>query len=199
MGDNYERLYTQSREHFLTFDQQPMLDWYNLAHDEKNIYFHILGREAVLDRISGEITCAGERAGFNEACTIYDILSRAEKRPVLAERWVSIVELGGNTALRHVDGLRADLSALEGHLERAKELCRSWGGIEQKQGDLSFIVPFTEFFPVWIQIWEGEEELNIPAKFNCIWDANTLDFMFYETTWYARGYLLDMLRGRKRR
>lgn len=199
MGDNYERLYTQSREHFLTFDQQPMLDWYNLAHDEKNIYFHILGREAVLDRISGEITCAGERAGFNEACTIYDILSRAEKRPVLAERWVSIVELGGNTALRHVDGLRADLSALEGNLERAKELCRSWGGIEQKQGDLSFIVPFTEFFPVWIQIWEGEEELNIPAKFNCIWDANTLDFMFYETTWYARGYLLDMLRGRKRR
>ena len=199
MGDNYERLYTQSREHFLTFDQQPMLDWYNLAHDEKNIYFHILGREAVLDRISGEITCAGERAGFNEACTIYDILSRAEKRPVLAGRWVSIVELGGNTALRHVEGLRADLSALEGHLERAKELCRSWGGIEQKQGDLSFIVPFTEFFPVWIQIWEGEEELNIPAKFNCIWDANTLDFMFYETTWYARGYLLDMLRGRKRR
>ena len=199
MGDNYERLYTQSREHFLTFDQQPMLDWYNLAHDEKNIYFHILGREAVLDRISGEITCAGERAGFNEACTIYDILSRAEKRPVLAGRWVSIVELGGNTALRHVEGLRADLSALEGHLERAKELCRSWGGIEQKQGDLSFIVPFTEFFPVWIQIWEGEEELNIPAKFNCIWDANTLDFMFYETTWYARGYLLDMLRGTKSR
>ncbi len=199
MGDNYERLYTQSREHFLTFAQQPMLDWYNLAHDEKNIYFRILGREAVLDRITGEITCAGKRAGFNEACTIYDILSRAEKRPVLAERWVSIVELGGNTALRHVDGLRADLSALEGHLDRARELCRSWGGAEQKQGDLSFIVPFTEFFPIWIQIWEGEEELNIPAKFNCIWDANTLDFMFYETTWYARGYLLDMLRGEKRR
>ena len=199
MGDNYEKLYTQSREHFLTFDQQPMLDWYGLDHDEKNIYFRLLGREAALDRATGEITCAGKRAGFNEACAVYDILSRAEKRPVLAGRWVGIVELGGNIASNHVDTLGADLSAVEGHIEEKKALCRSWGGIEQKQGDLSFIVPFTEFFPIWIQVWEGEEELSIPARFNCIWDANTLDFMFYETTWYARGFLLDSLRGTKSR
>ena len=55
MGDNYEKLYTQSREHFLTFDQQPMLDWYGLDHDERNIYFRLLGREAALDRATGEI------------------------------------------------------------------------------------------------------------------------------------------------
>ena len=199
MGDNYERLYTQSREHFLTFDQRPMLDWYGLDHDEKNIYFHLLGREAALERTTGEIVCAGERAGFNEACAVYDLLSRAGNKPKLAGRWVGIAELGGNTAIYHTETLRPDLRALEGRLDRAKELCRSWGGVEQKQGDLSFIVPFTEFFPVWIQFWEGEEELDIPSRFNCIWDANTLDFMFYETTWYARGYLLDMLRGTKSR
>ena len=199
MGDNYGRLYAQSRERFLTYDQQPMLDWYGLAHDEKYIYFRLLGREAALSRSTGEIVCAGEQAGFNEACAVYDILSRAQNRPVLANRWVSITDLGGNTASYHAENLAPDLSALEGDLDRAKALCRSWGGREQKQGDLSFIVPFTEFFPVWIQVWEGEEELNIPSRFNCLWDANTLDFMFYETTWYARGYLLDMLRGTKSR
>lgn len=199
MGDNYERLYTQSREHFLTFDQQPMLDWYGLDHDGKNIYFRLLGREAALDRTTGELICAGERAGFNEACTVYDILSRAGNKPRLAGRWVSITDLGGNTAARHMDALQPDLSALEGRLDAAKDLCRSWGGAEQRQGDLSFIVPFTEFFPVWIQVWEGEEELNIPSRFNCIWDANTLDFMYYETTWYARGFLLDSLRGTRSR
>ena len=199
MADNYEKLYRQSREHFLTFPQEPMIDWYGLTHDEKHLYFHILSREAVLDRVTGELICGGERAGFNEACAVYDILSRAERRPVLANRWVSIVDLGGNTAARHLDSLRAELGDMEGRLEEKKALCRSWGGVEQPQGDLSFILPFTEFFPVWVQVWEGEEELDIPARFNCIWDANTLDFMFYETTWYARGYLLDMLRGTKSR
>ena len=199
MADNYERLYQQSREHFLTFPQEPMIDWYGLARDEKYLYFHILGREAALDRVTGELICGGEPAGFNEACAVYDILSRAGRRPVLANRWVSIVDLGGNTAARHMDSLRAELRDMEGRLEEKKALCRSWGGVEQPQGDLSFILPFTEFFPVWVQVWEGEEELDIPARFNCIWDANTLDFMFYETTWYARGFLLDKLRGTKSR
>ncbi len=84
-------------------------------------------------------------------------------------------------------------------MDEARALCRSWGGIEQKQGDVSFIVPLFDFFPVWLQFWAGEEELGIGPKLNCLWDANTLDFMFYETTWYARGYLQSRLTGRKGR
>ena len=199
MAGNYDKLYEQSRERFLTFPQEPMIEHFALAHDEKNLYFHILGQEAVLDRGTGWITCAGARAGFGEACTAYDILSRAEKKPRLANRWVSIVDLGGNTASRHVEMLSNDYSEMEQRLGEIKELCRSWGGVEQKQGDVSFVVPLFDFFPVWIQFWLGEEELAIPSKFYCLWDANTLDFMFYETTWYAHGYLENMLTGRKGR
>ena len=46
------------------------------------------------------------------------------------------------------------------------------------------------------RLWE---ELGIPSKFYCLWDANTLDFMYYETTWYAHGFLEGMLTGKKRR
>lgn len=196
MADNYRMLFDQSRERFLTYDQQAMIDHFKLAHDEENFYFHILGSPAVLERKTGVITYGGAEAGFNEACTAYDILSRAADRPVLSGRWVSIVDLGGNTASHHVEHLVQDLSSVEGHLEEKKALCRSWGGVEQRQGDLSFIVPLFDFFPVWIQFWEGEEELGIPAKFKCIWDAATLDFMFYETTWYAHGYLQGRLTGK---
>ena len=199
MANNYDKLYDQSREHFLTFDQPPMFDHFALRHDEENIYFHILRQEAVLDRKTGWITCRGERAGFNEACTAYDILSRALKKPRLAHRWVSIVDLGGNTASRHVEMLKNDYRAVEQHIDEVKERCRSWGGVEQKQGDVSFVVPLFDFFPVWIQFWLGEEELGIPSKFYCLWDANTLDFMYYETTWYAHGFLEGMLTGKKRR
>ena len=196
MADNYKRLFDQSRERFLTFDQQAMIDHYGLAHDEENLYFRILGSPAALRRSTGVIVCDGAEAGFNVACTAYDILSRASSRPVLSGRWVSIVDLGGNTASYHAENLVHDLSGIEEHLEEKKALCRSWGGVEQKQGDLSFIVPLFDFFPVWIQFWEGEEELGIPSRFKCIWDANTLSFMFYETTWYAHGYLQGRLTGK---
>lgn len=196
MAGNYDKLYDQSRKLFLSFDQQPMIEHFGLEHDEQSLYFHILGQEAVLDRGTGWITCAGARAGFGEACTAYDILSRAEKKPRLANRWVSIVDLGGNTAIHHSESLNDDLRALEEHMDEARERCRAWGGVEQRQGDVSYVVPLFDFFPVWLQFWAGEEELGIGPKLHCLWDANTLEFMYYETTWYARGYLQARLMGR---
>ena len=195
MAGNYDMLYEQSRKHFLTFGQEAMIDAFRLEHDADNLYFRILGEEAALDRRTGNIVCGGRPVGFSAACSAYDILSRAEKRPRLAGNWVGIADLGGTTAIHHSGSLNDDLSALEKDMERARELCRSWGGVEQKQGDVSFIVPLFDFFPVWLQFWAGEEELGIGAKLNCLWDANTLDFMYYETTWYARGYLQARLTG----
>ena len=196
MAGNYDKLYDQSRKLFLTFSQEPMIEHFGLAHDERNLYFHILGREAALDRETGYILCGGERAGFGVACSAYDILSRAEKKPRLANRWVSVVDLGGSTAIYHSESLNSGLRDLENHMDEAKARCRAWGGVEQKQGDVSFVVPLFDFFPVWVQFWAGEEELGIGPKLHCLWDANTLDFMYYETTWYARGYLQARLMGR---
>ena len=193
MAGNYDQLYDQSRKRFLTFDQGEMIGYFRLRHDEEYLYFHILGRDARVERKSGLVTCGGEPAGFDEACALYDILSRAKSKPKLSGRWVGIVDLGGNTASYHADKLRSELTALEGRTEELRERCRRWGGQEQKQGDVSFILPLFDFFPVWVQFWEGDEEF--PSRFSCLWDANTLDFMFYETTWYARGFLLQQLKG----
>ena len=197
MAGNYQMLYDQSRRHFLTFDQREMISWYGLDHDDEAIYFHLLGERVRLDRAEGYITCGGRRVGFDEACAAYDVLSRAEKKPRLSGRWVSITDLGGNTASYHAEKLTSRLRALEGRTEELRALCRSWGGTEQRQGDVSFVVPLFDFFPVWVQFWEGDEEF--PSRFSCLWDANTLDFMFYETTWYARGYLFNRLTGEEGR
>ena len=197
LAGNYDMLFQQSRDHFLSFDQEEMIDAFRLEHDSENLYFRILGEDAALDRETGIITCGAKQVGFGASCSAYDILSRAEKRPQLAGRWVGIAELGGITAISHSESLNDDLSALENDMERAKARCLSWGGIERKQGDVSFIVPMFDFFPVWLQFWAGEEELGIGARLNCLWDANTLDFMYYETTWYARGYLQARLMGKE--
>lgn len=195
MAGNYDMLYDQSRKRFLAYDQEEMIRWFHLPHDGESIRFRILGREAMLDRGTGVITVDGVRAGFNEACTAYDILSRAEKKPVLSGKWVSIADLGGSVAARHAEKLSNEFLDMNGHTEEFRARCLRWGGAERKQGDVSFILPLFSFFPVWLQFWEGDDEF--PPRFRCLWDANTLDFMFYETTWYAHGFLLSRLRGRE--
>ena len=192
MANNHDVFYAQNREHFLKFDQQEMIDYFRLRHDDGNIYFRILGKEAALDRKTAVVTVDGKMVGFGAAATAYDILSRAKNKPVLSGRWVSITELGGSIATGHVSKLSGEHSGLQGRCAEIREICRSWGGVEQKQGDVSFIVPLYDFFPVWVQFWDADDEF--PAQFRCLWDASTLDFMFYETTWYANGFLLGELK-----
>ncbi len=196
MADNYKTLYDSSRELFLRYDQQEMIRHFHLAYDENDLYFHILGREARIERKTGVVTCGGEPVSFNAACPVYDILSRAEKRPTLSGEWVSITQLGGNVASRHVEILRPALAALNGRSAELCALCEKLGGEKRRQGDVSYILPLYDFFPVWVQFWEGDEEF--PSRFRCLWDANTLDFMYYETTWYAHGYLTDVFTGKEK-
>lgn len=197
MADNYQKLYDKSRELFLSFDQEDMIRVFGLEHDDRYLYLSILGERAAIDRKTGVITCGGTPVSFNAACPVYDILSRAKDSPKLSGSWVSITQLGGNTASYHVDTLHPQVQKLFGKCSQLKALCRSWGGVEQRQGDVSFIVPLYDFFPLWVQFWDGDDEF--PPQFRCLWDANTLQFMYYETTWYAHGLILDrMLREAKK-
>lgn len=196
MADNYNALYEKSREKFLTYDQKPMIRYFRLGHDEGFLYFKLLGRDAKIDRKTGVITVEGEKAAFDEACTVYDILSRAEKAPVLSGRWVTVTEFGGIIAIRHQESLHPELQAMAGKCAQLREICLSWGGKEMERGDVSFVVPLLDFFPVWLQFWDADEEF--PAKLTCLWDANTLDYMYYETTWYALNYLRRELLRRLR-
>ena len=196
MADNYQKLYDDSRKLFLTFDQEEMIRHFGLRHDEERFYFHILNRPAELDRATGVITRGGAPIGGSPAMTIYDILSRAKDGPRLSGEWVSITALGGNVAMSHSDKLREDreLKPLAGRSRELARVCRSLGGRPMPQGDVSFVLPFTDFFPVWIQFWDEDEEF--PLQLKCMWDANTLRFMFYETTWYLLGYLRqELVRG----
>ena len=89
--------------------------------------------------------------------------------------------------MKHKDILHPEVKLMAGHCGELRRLCRAWGGREMEQGDVSFVLPLYDFFPVWLQFWDADEEF--PAQLGLLWDANTLDFMYYETTWYALGFL----------
>ena len=58
-------------------------------------------------------------------------------------------------------------------------------------GDVSYTIPLFDFFPVTLQFWDGDEEFDPVLKL--MWDRRTLDFMRYETTYYAADHLLQRL------
>ena len=48
-----------------------------------------------------------------------------------------------------------------------------------------------DFFPGCVRFWDADEEF--PASLQFLWDANALDFLYYETLWYVMGEVLDRL------
>ena len=48
-----------------------------------------------------------------------------------------------------------------------------------------------DFLPVTLQFWDADDEFDAVLKI--MWDRRTLDFMRYETTYYAAGRLLERL------
>lgn len=57
---------------------------------------------------------------------------------------------------------------------------------------MSYRIPLFDFFPVTLQFWDADDEFDAVLKI--MWDRRTLDFMRYETTWYAAGHLLGRIR-----
>ena len=68
-------------------------------------------------------------------------------------------------------------------------LCR--GHLAGPGGDVSRILDVFDFFPVCVRFWDADEEF--PASLQFLWDANALDFLYYETLWYVMGDLLERL------
>lgn len=60
-----------------------------------------------------------------------------------------------------------------------------------RTGDVSFLLPVFDFFPVWFQFWDADEEE--PASLRFLWDQQTLRYLHYETLWYIMMHILDQL------
>lgn len=58
--------------------------------------------------------------------------------------------------------------------------------------DLGYAVPAVLGVPVWVQFWHSDEEFAPRLRY--LWDENALQFIRYETMWYAVGLLLERIK-----
>jgi len=190
--DNYAIQAEDARRRFLTYDQSAM----PVEGDDAFLYLRFCGlpyricRESGhLYRREGDIWLPADSHG--EVLTVYDYLCDAKPGRAPAREAVSMAFLGGH--------VHAGLAAASGPLERAidrdpegfRRACLGLGGREVSGGDLCFELDLFPDLPVRLRFWHGDEEF--PPSLDLLWDRNTLQFLRYETTWFAAGVLRRLL------
>lgn len=197
MADNYDKQVMISRELFMKYDQQKMIEKYDLQADKRYIYLPMLNQWYRIDRQSGAVeTEAGECRSFNVAMTLYDVLCCSGSKPVLAHQWVTMANMQMISSSPN-SGIftRKYAEAFSGKVELVEEACRQIGGRRPAVAagaDVCWEFDLFPFLPVQFRFWDGDDEF--PPQIKLLWDKNTLEFMHFETTYYALGWLMSELK-----
>ena len=187
--DNYALQAEAARLRFLTYDQASM----PARRDDRYLYLPFCGCAYRICRADGHMFRKFGDAWFpadshGEVLTIFDYLCDAKPDRAPSGEFVSMASLGNH--------VHTGLAASSGPLERAidmepehfRQSCILLGGQEVAgSGDICFELPIFRDLTVRLRFWHSDEEF--PPKLEVLWDKNTLQFLRYETTWYAAGVL----------
>lgn len=201
--DNYDRQVDIGKEIFLEYDQARLIRKFQLKTDARYLYLTYLNTLCRISRETGGIEEYireqwQECRDYSTVMTIYDLLcfSKGELAPVLAGQWCTVGTfiVAGITKTEGFTGKYARL--FDGQLEELQAACKCLGGTLQPPmagADLTCRFAVTDFFPVLLQFWQGDEDF--PPKLLILWDRSTDQFMHFETTFYLQGDLLERLKN----
>lgn len=197
---NYEKKKNEMAEVFLQYDQEKMIQKFELEFDEHYLYLCFFSRKYGIDRQNGQVVWwnenlqTEEKAGYNEAMTIYDVLCYSREYCHLAHEWVNVGSLSsvkGGTLAKSGDFFQNAAKAFEGKAESLARACEGLHGRKIEKGDVAYELDMFPFLPISLRFWDADEEF--PASMQLLVDRNILDYMHYETLMFALSYLLERL------
>ena len=194
---NYDLMQSQAQKLFLTYDISPMIKKYGLSEDADFTYIPFLGenfricrKTGLVERLWGDTAAP---AGFEEAMTVYDILCYARPEAALSGEFCSVMQLEGIAKSSNPGGFMLSKFSrrLEGRSDDLRKICESLGGTPYPVGEVAYQIPLFPFLPIVLQFWDGDEDF--PGQLMIKWDKNILQYMHFETTFYAAGCLLQRI------
>ena len=199
MRDNYAITTARAAQLFLGYDSAAMAEKFDLPLDEEFLYitfvaapYRVNRKTGLVERLDGAQPAP---AGFNESLTIYDVLCDSKPGCRLSGRYCRVNSLPG---VAQTAGLGNDLfDSYAGRFDRdpaaLARACEALGGTPLSGADVGYTLPLFPFLPVQLRFWRSDEEF--PPSLQLLWDEYALQFMRYETTYYAAGHLFDRLCG----
>ena len=194
---NYDLAQDQARELFLTYDISPMVKNYCLSQNADFTYITFLRTDYRISRKTGLVERLTDntitRANFEESMTIYDILCYAKPEAALSGEFCSVMQLDGIAKSANPGGFMFSKFSqrLEGRTDALRKVCISLGGTPYPVGEVAYQIPLFPFLPIVLQFWDGDEDF--PGQLMVKWDRNILQYMHFETTFYATGCLLQRI------
>jgi len=191
--DNYEISRDRAQDYFLNFDQNALIQTWNLSHDTDTLMLEFFGKPYTICRKTGMITCDDTQAGFEETLTLFDLLCHQDGSATASGHFAPVNSLKGAAKGAGVekDFYRGYADAFDQAPRQFAAACQALGGKSVPMGDLGFRFTMFRDLDVILKFYHADEDF--PASITLLWDENLLDFMFYETVFYTAGFLLKAI------
>lgn len=194
MCGNEEAMAEKAKLEFLESDHEQLIQKFSLKNDSENLYINFLTVTYAINRTTAAVTNkeTGEPAIHDIMMSIFDMLlnSKAQDElPALSGSWVTLSTLGGIIGAAHVARLHTNeiLAPFVDKVPEFTAVCEKLNGIKQPKGDVSYVLPLFDFFPVWVQFYDADEDF--PATLQFMYDSNAKNFVFFETLFYCTSYM----------
>lgn len=196
--NNYDIQLAQAKKLFLSYDQQELIDRCRLTADGQYFYIRFLGSPYRICRKTGDMERKKEKVwvdgnSFGEVMTVLDWLCDSRPDRFITGKWVNVVSQGHyfHSNLQE-EGEDPDAEHFDKDPQRLHRACRALGGTQEKSADISYAIELLDGVKILVQFWHGDEEF--PPRLRFLWEENVLQYIRYETTWYALGVLMRKLR-----
>ena len=238
--DNYKIMFERTRALFLKYDQEKMIERFQLDADERYMYLTFVARPYRIERATGAMeywkderasaecvatestadknpraervateSAADENpraervaiesaagvwlpAGHGDGMTIYDILCDSKPDARVSGRFQNAWNQRNVSSAPNGSLFQSSADFFSGKCALLSAACERLGGERVSTGDVGFDIPVFNEIKMRMLFWDADDEF--PASMNLQWDEHILDFMRYETTFYAAGFILNRLR-----
>lgn len=199
---NYDITKRKMQGEFLKYDQEKMIEKFDLEFDDEFIYLKFVHTIYRISRHSGFVEHdinnhnIWNESDYNEVMTIYDILCYSKDDCHVSGEFVQMQNLSRvMTSTTYAgNGMFEKDAKLFDHKDlQLAQLCEQMGGIPEERGDVSYRIPVFGELDVIFRFWNSDDEFPPELQFLC--DKNMLQYMHYETVWYLISHIIRLLRS----
>lgn len=186
--NNYLIQAAQAKARFLTYGQEALIAKFGLECDDEYIYVNLLRQPYRISRTTGDLE---RRAGdawldgnsYHEVMTILDLLCDSRTDRSVSGRWQSMQTFGNMFHRALLEARDPVAERIEANPEGFRRACESLGGTPVSGCEIGYALELFDGLPVAIQFWHGDDEFY--PRIRWLWDANALQYIRYETMYFA--------------
>lgn len=194
--DNYAITAARVRQLFAEYDQQALARKVGAKLDGEYFYVDFLSEQYRIHRLTGDISrfhgdAWVEANSFGEVLTLMDLIcdSREDRHPT--GNWRNMRDFGHGFHQQLLEQRDPWAERFQEQPEMFAKACEALGGEKYPLGDVAYALPVFGDLRVLIQLWFGDEEF--PAQLRYLWDENALQYLKYETMFYAVPLILKRI------